>query len=263
PVAAAIAAGAALSEVGPAIEEMVRLDLPRPVITETEARGRVFRVDDYGNCVTDIPGEALARAFGLRHGDRVSVTIGGATFEAPFVRTYADVPEGERLVLVQSMGYVECAVNLGNLARDLGESARAQVVIRAVASEKGEAVPMAGQGEALIVFHRGGGIAGVMDRLTISAAGACELSRKMSRAFFGLEQEELREIIAILDAARLDTLPEASPAPRGADFFTYEVTYRGVTRRFVGGAIPETAAPALGRLNQLIDTRGKPPARVP
>ncbi len=263
PVAAALASGVPLAETGPACGDMVRLELPAPVITQDEARGCVYRIDDYGNLVTDIPGDSLVRAFGLKQGDLLAVTAGAAAFEAPFVRTYADVPEGKRLVLVQSMGYIELAINMGNLSGETGEGVHASVVIRKTAAENQAPGRTPVAGGALVLFVRSGGFAGLMDRLAIHADGACELTRKRGQMTFALTEPELRDLCALLDAANLESLPDETPHPAGADRFTYEVTYGPVRRSFASGTIPEAVAPALAALNTLLDRHAQAAVAAP
>jgi S-adenosylmethionine hydrolase len=58
------------------------------------------------------------------------VSIGKSTWSAPYKRTYAEVKEGDRLVVVQSAGFVECAINKGSLAEAIKEGFGASVLIR-------------------------------------------------------------------------------------------------------------------------------------
>ena len=58
------------------------------------------------------------------------VTVGAAEFTAPLKSAYGDVPEGARLLIVQSTGLVECAVNMGSLTEAIKEGPGAAVEIR-------------------------------------------------------------------------------------------------------------------------------------
>jgi S-adenosylmethionine hydrolase len=78
---------------------------PDPSLDESGADGEVMVVDDFGNAVTNVPGETL----GDHVGDRIEVNGLGA----PVVRAYAECDPGERLVTVGSHGNVEFAVNRG------------------------------------------------------------------------------------------------------------------------------------------------------
>ena len=54
PVAAAIANGLDLDQLGPRIEERVRLPYEEPAYGETSVRGTIVRIDRFGNAITDI-----------------------------------------------------------------------------------------------------------------------------------------------------------------------------------------------------------------
>lgn len=87
------------------IEEYEAVAFPDPSVSAEGAEGEVLVVDDFGNAVTNIPGEALA--------DHVGDDIRVGAASAPVVRAYADCDPGERLVTVGSHGNVELAVNRG------------------------------------------------------------------------------------------------------------------------------------------------------
>jgi len=129
PVAAALARGVPLADVGPERDGLVRLDIAPARIADGVAHGVVTRADPYGNLVTNItPG--MLNELGLALHDTARITIGKAEFRAPLESTYAAVPPGERLLVIQSSGYVECAINLGSLAEAIGEGAHAPVRIQ-------------------------------------------------------------------------------------------------------------------------------------
>ena len=129
PVAAAVARGTSLAEIGPPIAGLVQLDVKAPRAEGNAAFGTVIRTDDYGNMVTNLAREDLAKA-GIKQGDMLDVTIGKKRFQAPWASTYADVAQGKCVVMVQSSGYVECAVNKGSLSNRLKEGVHAPVIIR-------------------------------------------------------------------------------------------------------------------------------------
>lgn len=129
PVSASLAMGAAMSDVGPPLEKMTPLDSPQSSVSEGIATGVVIRADNYGNLVTNIT-RADLEALGIEKGTQIEVHIGDGVFTAPFVNTYADVPEGARLVLVQSIGLIELAINKGSLSEVLGAGLHAEVRLR-------------------------------------------------------------------------------------------------------------------------------------
>jgi S-adenosylmethionine hydrolase len=135
PVTAALASGVPMEKVGPKIDDMVKLELPRCVVEGDTARGVVIRTDGYGNVVTNIH-EADATKAGIKKGDTIEVTLGKEYYTALFVNTYSDVKEGERLVAIQSAGYVELSINKGSLSEKTGEGVKAKVVIRKATPKK-------------------------------------------------------------------------------------------------------------------------------
>jgi hypothetical protein len=129
PVAAALAKGIPLVDVGQKLEAITKLELERSRIDGDTARGTVMRADSYGNLVTTITAADFEK-LGIKDGDKLEVTIGDAVYVAPVAKTYALVPEGERLVVVQSSGFVECAINKGSLADTIHQGAKASVAVK-------------------------------------------------------------------------------------------------------------------------------------
>jgi len=129
PVAAALARGVALAEVGPELKDLVRLDVPEARLDDGTVHGTVVRSDVYGNLVTNVTREHL-RAIGVHLNGVAEVTVGAAEFTAPLKSAYGDVPEGAKLLIVQSTGLVECAVNMGSLTKTIKEGPGAAVTMR-------------------------------------------------------------------------------------------------------------------------------------
>ena len=96
------------------IEDPVELTFPEPVVREDGADGEVLAVDDFGNVITNIPGDVLdLKTAG-------TVTVNDRAIE--IANTYATVSVGDPLVTVGSHGNVELAVRegRGDAAFDLG-----------------------------------------------------------------------------------------------------------------------------------------------
>jgi S-adenosylmethionine hydrolase len=119
PVAGALSRGVAARELGPRVEDFVRLPFARPERRADGAlEGRIIHVDRFGNCVTnfaprDIPVEPFGR--GMR------VKVGG--FEIKQLRRFfadeSDAP-GEPFAIWGSAGLLEIAVFQDSAARRLG-----------------------------------------------------------------------------------------------------------------------------------------------
>jgi S-adenosylmethionine hydrolase len=86
-------------------DDVVDLSFPEATVADDGATGEVLVVDDFGNTITNVPGDVLDGHVGSE------VTVGGES--VPARRTYAGVDPGERLVTVGSHGNVELAVNQG------------------------------------------------------------------------------------------------------------------------------------------------------
>jgi len=119
PVSASVAKGAVLRTLGSPVKEIVKIAIPVPGVKDGMATGRVRRVDPYGNLVTDLTGEMLAE-LGIELGDAVTVRLGDHTLKTTFEQTYASVAVGLSLLLIQSNGAVECAINQGSMAEKSG-----------------------------------------------------------------------------------------------------------------------------------------------
>jgi len=112
PVAAHLSRGVAPDALGPRIDSLVELTVPEPRSSASSVRGEVIYVDHFGNLLTNITADALAR-FPVQ---RVSVSIDGKPVAGP-VNAYAAVPEGAALAIVGSWGVVEIAVRSGSAAQ--------------------------------------------------------------------------------------------------------------------------------------------------
>lgn len=114
PAAAHLANGLGLESLGPLIHDTVRLPLPRAKATGQEVLGQALHADRFGNIATNIESSQLPPAGeeGLR------VEIGWARLDR-IARTYADVPVGEMIALINSSGRLEIAVREGSAAARL------------------------------------------------------------------------------------------------------------------------------------------------
>jgi S-adenosyl-L-methionine hydrolase (adenosine-forming) len=116
PVAAHLAAGTPLAQVGEPLDPavLVRLELPRAKVTAAGLVAHPLHADRYGNVMLDADHDDLGAA-GLRRGESVMV----GEHLAYFGMTYADVPPGELLLYEDSYGVLSLAVNRGSALRML------------------------------------------------------------------------------------------------------------------------------------------------
>jgi len=131
PVAAHLARGASLADAGEPVEadSLVRIEAPKPVIEAGRVLAHVVSLDGFGNAALDLADRHLPDT-GLRLGHKLTIEAGGATHEAVFTLTFADVPDGELILYTNSYGSLAVALNRGDAARDLGLEPGTEVVLR-------------------------------------------------------------------------------------------------------------------------------------
>ena len=132
PVAAHLAAGAELTEVGEEIDlgELITLPAPERQVRDSTAEGEVLTVDRFGNVQLTITG-ADAAGIGARPGGGVLLRSGRHQLTVPYRETFGAVPAAELVVYIDSAGLVSIAVNGGNAAQRLGLPPGARVSITA------------------------------------------------------------------------------------------------------------------------------------
>ena len=106
PVAARLAAGAALDDAGPALDPAGLVRLPEPAVTTGDGwlEAEVLTVDRFGNVQLAAPGAALQQL-----GE--TLTVGG--MHAVTGTTFGDAPAGDLVAYVDSAGKIALAINGG------------------------------------------------------------------------------------------------------------------------------------------------------
>jgi S-adenosylmethionine hydrolase len=113
PVAAHLAVGTSIWELGEEIDQIERVSLPQPRKSPGGWIGEVIHVDHFGNIATNIREEHLGKP------DKVITRLRGIDIEG-MVNTFGERPVGELVVLFGSTGnLIICEVN-GNAASRLG-----------------------------------------------------------------------------------------------------------------------------------------------
>lgn len=133
PVAGRLAAGLPLEEVGPAVEDPLRIpERPPRRLDSGEWEATVIHVDRFGNLTTNLERSRLDDILRTVEGDPTRIVVVVEGMVLPFVRSYSDLPEGEACALVGSDGRLEVAVHKGSASRLLGAGREAPVRIRSV-----------------------------------------------------------------------------------------------------------------------------------
>lgn len=113
PVAAHVASGRKLAEVGSLTANIMKLRWALPFADRQGLQGWVVQVDHFGNCITNI----TRGSYRAHDANRVpKCYIGTAILEGLSI-TYDDAPAGEPVLLFGSSGHLEVAINRGNAAR--------------------------------------------------------------------------------------------------------------------------------------------------
>ncbi len=107
-----LASGATLASLGREFDpaEVMRLDVPKPMVSRLSISGEILYVDRWGNAVTNISAADLGT-----NSLEWSIRCGAFAVER-ICSTYADVPEGDPLAAVSSMDTVEMAIRNGSAA---------------------------------------------------------------------------------------------------------------------------------------------------
>jgi S-adenosylmethionine hydrolase len=130
PAAAHLWRGVKLEALGPLVRDgLTHLELPEPREGVDELRGEVLYVDGFGNLVSNIGRDALARFEARFPAMRLSVRIGtGAPME--ILEAYGDARKGVPLATFGSFELLEIAVRDGSAARRFAAGPGAMVTVR-------------------------------------------------------------------------------------------------------------------------------------
>ena len=131
PVAAAIAAGRQLAEVGESIpiDGLRNVALPSAHVRDGVLAVHVLRADHFGNLILDASPAQVAEA-GIDPGATLSVEVAGRAFPGRYASTFADVPPGELLLYEDALRMAAIAVNRGSAAKHLGVGRDEELLVR-------------------------------------------------------------------------------------------------------------------------------------
>jgi S-adenosylmethionine hydrolase len=131
PVAAHLARGVALEELGRKVEpaELVRLEVPEPAVGAASIRARALAVDRFGNVKLNLNRKNLERV-GIVPGIRVELELATERYYAVAARTFSDVRPGEIVLYEDAYENISIAITGGNAAETLSASAGDEVRIR-------------------------------------------------------------------------------------------------------------------------------------
>lgn len=117
PVAAHVANGVPLDQLGTPFTDPVRLELPKPQRTEDGWRGEVIQIDHFGNLSSNIRAEHLGTA--LERKDNIVVRFNGTEIHG-LVNTFGERHVGDVIALMGSTGNLDVSVVNGDAAAKMG-----------------------------------------------------------------------------------------------------------------------------------------------
>jgi S-adenosylmethionine hydrolase len=126
PVAAHLSRGVNPLKMGVTITDPMPLQLPAIQKDENALSGQIVRVDNFGNLITNIPGEDLLPFSGT---GKMVVKAGDLIIEN-VRKTYSEAKAGEALALIGSSGFLEIAVNQGRASERLGVDSEKRIGIK-------------------------------------------------------------------------------------------------------------------------------------
>ena len=105
-------------------------------------------------------------------------------------------------------------------------------------------------------YARTGGIPGFDDHLVLSADGSGTVVRKETTYAVQVPEPTMHDLITHLIAADFPSLDPWYPAPdEGADYFTYSLTYNGITVVTEDTGIPPVLMPIISMLNEILGSK--------
>jgi len=124
PVAAHLARGVPLAELGEPLTEIFTFPLPQPqVLPDGVVVGHVLHVDRFGNLILDV------REGDFILGGGIILEVAGRRIQG-LGRTFTDVPAGELVAYIASSGHLEIAWREGNAAQSLGMKRGDKIVLK-------------------------------------------------------------------------------------------------------------------------------------
>ena len=119
PVAAHLASGVPIEQLGPRVEDPVRLPQNGAVHRDGEIVGHVVFVDRFGNLLTNVTEQDLSDGFPTIPEERIQVLAFGRVIRG-LSRSYGEAPVGTILAVIGSSGRLEIAQVGGDASERLG-----------------------------------------------------------------------------------------------------------------------------------------------
>jgi S-adenosylmethionine hydrolase len=130
PIAAALARGEAIAQVGPALATPVRLPLGDPALRGDALVGHVVFVDRFGNALTNLTAQRILETWGAQADDSEFIVHVLDRGIRGLSRSYGDAPVGTVVAILGSSGRLEIAQVGGAATERLGLGEGDAVTVR-------------------------------------------------------------------------------------------------------------------------------------
>jgi S-adenosyl-L-methionine hydrolase (adenosine-forming) len=133
PVAAHLALGVPLEDIGPSLEiaDLVRLDIPTPETRRGRIKAVVVDTDRFGNMQLNLRHERL-EALGFSVGTKIEIEHGGERYYAITARTFSDARRGDIMLYEDSFQNLAVAISGGDATNMFGAGPGDKIIIRLV-----------------------------------------------------------------------------------------------------------------------------------
>ena len=122
PVAAHVSLGVPLTDIGPSVQNLIRLPVPTLQVSDDSLTGEIIKIDGFGNAITNISESVL-----FQGASTYEISVGGTQLKR-INRAYAESEVGDPLAIIGSFGVLEIAVN-GGSAKALLDLKRGDAVV--------------------------------------------------------------------------------------------------------------------------------------
>jgi S-adenosyl-L-methionine hydrolase (adenosine-forming) len=138
PVAAHLAAGRPLGDVGPAVKpaELATLPTRAATVDDDHVHAEIRAVDHFGNVSLNLA-RADLEAAGIALGDTVELRCNGRTLTVPFTHSFGEVPIGRLSLCEDSFRAIQLAVNTGRANQELRVNRGDPIVISRLQQQTG------------------------------------------------------------------------------------------------------------------------------
>jgi S-adenosyl-L-methionine hydrolase (adenosine-forming) len=138
PVAAYLALGRPLEDVGPAVKpaDLVGLPVRLATVDDDHVHAEIRAVDHFGNVSLNLA-RADLEAAGIVLGDTVELRCNGRSLTVPFTHSFGEVPTGRLSLCEDSFRAIQLAVNAGRANHELRVNRGDPIVIARLPQQTG------------------------------------------------------------------------------------------------------------------------------